>query len=143
VDGQLLAGAAAAASTEEVGGDAGLGKGADRPPLAGTLLVIVGVVGCAALVGGTANEIDKGIQKEQNSNAITNKQARSVKLGTTRGAVESKFGPPKSDQESTNEGLGDDTCIYYNVKGGEILDQWQFCFGGAGKSGKLTTKNRL
>jgi len=31
----------------------------------------------------------------------------------------------------------------YNVKGGEILDQWQFCFGGAGKSGKLTTKNRL
>jgi len=110
---------------------------------AGAVVIVVGIVGCAALVGGTANEIDKGIKKEQNSNAITNEQARAVKLGTTRGAVESKFGPPKSDQESTNEGLGDDTCIYYNVKGGEILDQWQFCFGGAGKGGKLTTKNRL
>lgn len=110
---------------------------------AGTVVVVVGVVGCAALVGGTANEIDRSIKEEQSSNAITNEQARGVKLGTSRGAVESRFGPPKSDQESTNEGLGDDTCIYYNVRGGEILDQWQFCFGGSGKSGKLRSKNRL
>lgn len=110
---------------------------------AGAVLLVVGFVGCAALVGGTANEINKGLEEEQNSNAITNEQARAVKLGTTRGAVESKFGPPTSEQESTNEGLGDDTCIYYNLKSGQLLDQWQFCFGGAGKSGKLTTKNRL
>jgi hypothetical protein len=70
---------------------------------AGAVLIVVGIVGCAALVGGTANEIDKGIKEEQNSNAITNEQARAAKLGTTRGAVESRFGPPKSDQESTNE----------------------------------------
>lgn len=66
-----------------------------------------------------------------------------VKLGTTRDAVGSKFGPPKSDQESANEGLGDDSCIYYNLKGCQLLDQWQFCFGGAGQSGKLRSKNRL
>jgi hypothetical protein len=57
--------------------------------------------------------------------------------------VEDEFGPPKSDQESTNEGLGDDTCIYYNIKGGEFLDSWQFCFEGSGKDGKLRSKNRL
>ena len=100
-------------------------------------------VGCVALIGGVANEADKSIKKDQNKNAITNAQGRSVKLGTTRTAVERKFGKPKSGQESENEGLGADTCIYYNIKGGEILDQWQFCFGGKGKQGKLTNKNRL
>jgi uncharacterized protein HemX len=104
-------------------------------------LLLIG--GCVALIGGAANEAEKELDKEQNENAITNKQARSVKLGTTRAEVEQEFGPPKSDQESTNEGLGDDTCIYYNVKGGEILDQWQFCFEGSGQSGKLRSKNRL
>jgi hypothetical protein len=107
--------------------------------LGGVLLI----VGCAVLIGTAADEVDKELDKEQNTNAITNEQARSVKLGTTRGEVEDRFGPPKSDQESTNEGLGEDTCIYYNLKGGEVLDQWQFCFDGAGDSGTLTTKNRL
>jgi hypothetical protein len=101
------------------------------------------VIGCAALIGGAADEALEGIDKEQNRNAITNGQARSVKLGTTRAEVESKFGKPKSDQESENAGVGSDTCIYYNLKGGELLDQWQFCFGGKGKQGKLTGKNRL
>lgn len=104
-------------------------------------LLLIG--GCVALIGGAANEVDKELDKEQNENAITNDQARSVKLGTTRAEVEQKFGKPESTQESENEGLGADTCIYYNVKGGEVLDQWQFCFGGNGNQGKLRNKNRL
>lgn len=104
-------------------------------------LLLVG--GCVALIGGAANEASKEIDKEQNENAITNNQARGVKLGTARAEVERKFGPPKSDQESENAGVGSDSCIYYNIKDGEVLDQWQFCFGGKGKQGKLTGKNRL
>lgn len=104
---------------------------------------LVLIVGCSALIGGAANEAGKQLDKDQNKNAITNSQGRSVKLGTTRQEVERKFGKPKSDQESANEGLGEDTCIYYNLKGGELLDQWQFCFQGKGMQGKLTTKNRI
>lgn len=103
--------------------------------------VLIG--GCVALIGGAANEADKSIKRDQNKNAITNSQARSVKLGTTRREVEAQFGPPKDTQESQNSGVGSDTCIYYNIKGGRVLDQWQFCFSGKGKSGKLTGKNRL
>ena len=107
--------------------------------IAATILI----VGCVALIGGAADEVSEEFDKEQSKNAITNAQARSVKLGTTRAAVVQKFGKPKSTQESENEGLGADTCIYDTIKGGEVLDQWQFCFGGKGKQGKLTGKNRL
>jgi len=107
------------------------------------LVGCVFIVGCVALIGGAANEASKSITKEQNSNAITNSQARSVKLGTTRRDVESRFGKPKSTQESTNQGLGSDSCIYYNIKNGQLLDSWQFCFQGKGLSATLRSKNRL
>ena len=107
--------------------------------IAATILI----VGCVALIGGAADEVGKEFNRQQNKNAITNAQGRSVKLGTTRAEVERKFGKPESDQESENEGLGADSCIYYNIKDGEALDSWQFCFGGSGKQGKLTNKNRL
>jgi hypothetical protein len=103
----------------------------------------LGIGGCALLIGGAANEASKEIDRETKKNAISNEEARSVELGTTRREVEQRFGPPKNTQESTNEGLGEDTCIYYNIKGGGVLDSWQFCFEGAGKSGKLRSKNRL
>lgn len=101
------------------------------------------IVGCVALIGGAANEVDKNIKRDQNRNAITNAQARSIALGTTRRAVEAELGPPKDTQESENAGLGSDSCIYYNLKGGQLLDRWQFCFDGRGGSGKLRSKNRL
>ena len=115
------------------------------------LKVLLGVViggvlliaGCAALVAGGANEVSKSITKEQNRNAITNGQARALKLGVTLGAVKAKFGKPKDTQESTNAGLGSDSCVYYNIKGGKLLDSWQFCFDGAGNGGKLRSKNRM
>lgn len=107
--------------------------------LAGVLLI----GGCTALLGAGASEVSKEIEADQKRNAITNTQARNTKLGASRRAVERRLGPPKSDQESSNDGLGDDSCIYYNLKGGEALDSWQFCFAGAGKSGKLRSKNRL
>lgn len=100
------------------------------------------IVGCAALIGGAANEVNKQLEKAQNEHAISHAQARSVSLGTTRGQVEARFGRPEDVQEGQNAGLGSDSCIYYNVANGELLDSWQFCFEGAGANGKLTGKNR-
>jgi hypothetical protein len=105
--------------------------------------MVVLVAGCAALVGGAANEVDKELKREQNANAITNAQARSLKLGTTRAKVEQRFGAPRDTQESENAGLGKDSCVYYNVKGGKTFDSWQLCFEGDGTAGKLRSKNRL
>lgn len=104
--------------------------------------LLVLIVGCAALIGGAADEVDEQLKQEQNEHSITNTQARSVSLGTTRGAIESRFGRPEDIQEGQTSGLGSDSCIYYNVRNGEILDSWQFCFDGAGADGTLSGKNR-
>jgi len=103
-------------------------------------LLLIG--GCAALIGGAANEVDKELKKQQSEHSITNAQARSISLGTPRREVESRFGRPGDVQEGENAGLGSDSCIYYNVRNGDILDSWQFCFDGAGRNGTLSSKNR-
>jgi len=110
----------------------------------GTLIVlgIGGCVACAAIIGGTANEIDKSITDELNKNSITNEQARQIEIGATRREVERTLGPPEDTQEGQSEGLGNDSCIYYNVRGGSLGDQWQFCFDGDGQDGKLRNKQR-
>lgn len=107
--------------------------------IAATILI----VGCVALIGVGANEVDQELDRQQGKNAITNAEARQVRLGTTRREVVRRFGKPATDQESENQGLGSDSCIYYNLEGGELLDQWQFCFQGRGQQGKLRSKNRL
>ena len=107
------------------------------------LAVVLLIVGCMALLGGAANEVDKGIKRDQNKNAITNQQARQIKIGMTKADVVDQLGKPESTQEGENEGLGKDQCLYWNLKGGEALDSWQFCFRGGGSSAKLESKNRM
>jgi hypothetical protein len=110
----------------------------------GILLAFVLLIGgCMLLIGGAANEAGKSIERDQNENAITNSQARSIKTGMTKSEVIDQLGPPKDTQESETEGLGKDQCLYWNVKGGEALDSWQFCFRGGGSSAKLESKNRM
>ncbi len=104
---------------------------------------VVLIVGCAALIGAGANHVAHQLTTQQNQNAITEAQGSGVSLGTTLGDVESRFGTPKSTQESANAGLGTQQCIYYNIAGGSVGDQWQFCFDGKGSGAKLTNKNRL
>lgn len=110
----------------------------------GTLIVlgIGGCVACAAVIGGTAKEIDKSITDELNKNSITNEQARQIEIGATRREVEQTLGPPQDTQEGQSEGLGNDSCIYYNVRDGGLGDQWQFCFDGDRQDGKLRNKQR-
>jgi hypothetical protein len=103
--------------------------------LAGVVLI----VGCFALVGYGLDEGVKEVERDQNRNAISNREARRVKIGTAKGDVIAKLGEPRDTQEGENEGLGQDSCIYYNLRGGEVLDSWQFCFD---SRDRLTARNR-
>ena len=94
------------------------------------------IVGCGALVGTAANEV----QAESNENAITQAQYAGVTNGMSRSEVEAMLGEPTSDQDmnvSVEElGIESNTqCIYYNEKD-EILSMYQFCF----ENGKLNSK---
>jgi hypothetical protein len=101
--------------------------------------VVVLVVGCAVLLGSAADEVDQQLRDEQEANAVTDTEARALKLGTRRRAVIEQLGRPESTQESENEGLGRSGCIYYNRSGGDVGETWQFCF----ENGRLRGKNRL
>jgi len=95
--------------------------------IAGALLL----VGCTALVG-------QGIQDEQNKHAITMQQAKSIDIGTPKSSVIAALGAPESSQSFQDSYTGKSSCIYYNVKDGQFLDSWQFCF----EKGLLSSKNK-
>jgi len=111
------------------------------------VLIVLGVVaalgigGCAVvavLVGKTAekagNELDKGLRRVQNIDAITNQQADGVELGSARSQVLDQLGPPAR--------LGGN-CVFYRVRGGALGDEWQFCFAGIALTDRLTSKSRV
>jgi hypothetical protein len=108
-----------------------------------TLGIILGftvlIGGCAALIGGAVNEV----QKDSDKTAITLEQYRSVDVGQdTREAVMARLGEPSSSNEvevegfTANEPYGSE-CVYYNQKG-QILSIYQFCFDTG--TGKLQSK---
>lgn len=90
------------------------------------------------LVGKTAekagNELDKGLRRVQNIDAITNQQADGVELGSARSQVLDQLGPPAR--------LGGN-CVFYRVRGGALGDEWQFCFAGIALTDRLTSKSRV
>ena len=105
------------------------------------VLAALGIGGCAVvavLVGKTAekagNELDKGLRRVQNIDAITNQQADGVELGTARSQVLDQLGPPAR--------LGGN-CVFYRVRGGALGDEWQFCFAGIALTDRLTSKSRV
>ena len=106
--------------------------------LAATVLVI----GCVALLGAGADQVADELDKQQKANSISIKQYRATKTGTTQKAIEKRFGDPADAQEFETEvpeldAKSAGSCIYYNRRGGEIGDLFQFCFD----DGKLTSKN--
>ena len=105
------------------------------------VLAALGIGGCAVvavLVGKTAekagNELDKGLRRVQNIDAITNQEADGIELGTQRTRVIAQLGPPAR--------LGGD-CIFYRVRGGQLGDEWQFCFTGIALTDTLKSKSRV
>lgn len=103
--------------------------------IGGIILIVVLVL----LLSAGANKAVKDIQTTQDKTAITSTQARAVKIGTPRKTILAKFGMPKDTQESTAAN-GNTSCIYYGIKGGQLLDSWQFCFD---EQDKLITRNRF
>lgn len=99
------------------------------------------IVGCAVLIGGAANEV----QKQSDKTSITVVEYGSAKVGqATRSQLEKRFGNPQtSDEIQTDDVSGipksafKQSCIYYN-RTGQIASLFQFCFDGAGK---LTSKS--
>lgn len=111
--------------------------------LAIMLAMFLAIAGCAALVGGAASEASKAIDAEQNKSAITAKQFKSLELGATKKAVIADLGKPADTQDMETQGLEagqtfKTSCIYYNRKGGEMLEMYQLCFD----NGELSSKNR-
>lgn len=96
------------------------------------IFVILLFAGCAALIGGAAEQVEKDSQK----NAITEQQFKSVKQGATLESVKKEFGKPDDQQVTETDGLKM-VCIYYPVKDGEFMDSYQFCFD----NGRLTSKS--
>jgi hypothetical protein len=104
---------------------------------------LVGVVGCAVLVVGGANEVANELNAEQKRSAITLSQYREMEIGMTQAEVRAIAGKPPTDRQTfeTEGYLSEEpetsSCIYFNKTGGEFLDSYQLCFD----NGKLTSKN--
>lgn len=105
--------------------------------------VLLGVVlGGLLLIGGCAAIIGIGLNSTE-EDGITRSEFNSIQQGTTRSAIESKYGQPTDAQEfeSVIEGLpaSQSSCIYYPEKGKKVLEgaTFQLCFD----SNKLTSKN--
>jgi hypothetical protein len=109
----------------------------------GVLLALtVLIVGCVALIGAGADEVVDEMDRQQRANSITLEQYRSVETGIGESELEERFGEPADAQEFESEIPEIDeqstgSCVYYNRRGGEVGDVFQFCFD----DGRLTSKN--
>ena len=92
------------------------------------LLMVVGFVGCVALVGTVASKAVDALNAEQARHAITPRQFASVQLGSSRTDVIQELGKsPQNAQEFAQEGVLDgnpinSSCIYYNKVNGNFGD---------------------
>lgn len=105
------------------------------------LLMVVGFVGCVAVVATVGKKAVDALNAEQARHAITPAQFNAVKLESTRVEVVSQLGkPPQDAQLFVQRGFVDDinsSCIYYNRSGGSFGDRYQFCF----ENNALRSKN--
>lgn len=104
--------------------------------LAGLVLT----VGCALLIGGAVNSVNK----EANKHAITKAQFDSIAQGTSEAEVKKTLGDPADrqqfeQQDAFNNQPQGSSCIYYAKKGEDLLGfpSFQFCF----TEGNLDSKN--
>lgn len=107
-----------------------------------SVLGLLALGGCALLIGGAAEEV----QKESDKHAITPAQYKSVKIGDTKKQTIKKLGEPMSEDSTEAEvpkeledfGGGKVECIQYNRKG-ELASLYQFCF----TDGRLDIKSSI
>ena len=91
-------------------------------------LGIGGCVACTALVGSGVNKAVEEVEQQAAETEISEAEADSVELGSPRSEVIRTLGQPRSTDERRSQRGDRGACIYYGVQGGDLLDQWQFCF---------------
>ena len=106
--------------------------------------IIVLAAGCAALIGGAANEVSKQLDAEQQAHAISAATFGSLTLGATKAQVLTAAAPatPQDAQEFEQSGVLTDeqinsSCLYFNREGGSFGDVYQLCF----TNDRLESKN--
>jgi hypothetical protein len=103
---------------------------------------VVMIVGCVALLGAGADEV----QRESDESSITVEQYQSARTGQiTRDELVERFGEPTDETEFSTEVEGLDEpvgseCIYYNRRG-ELASLFQFCFDI--NTGRLESKSSI
>jgi hypothetical protein len=105
-------------------------------------VMVIGVGGCAVLVGVGVNEAVKSFNEEQRRHAISQTQSDAVALGTPRDTVISTLGKqPENTQSFSSEASNvkiSSSCVYYWQSNRTFGHWYQFCFDG---TGNLLTKN--
>jgi len=93
--------------------------------------LICGVGGCFAVAALVAVD-ESNRQKEQQRNAISDLDARALRLGTAKSVVLARNGTPAKVFDRSRLQAGPD-CVFYNLKGDVIGRQWQLCFDAGGQ----------
>lgn len=108
-----------------------------------TLLGILLIGGCTALVGGAINEGVKSVEEESAKSAITVEQWNQIKPGQTKEEVLEIVAPAVPSDEQTTESASEgfeynSNCLYFNKAGESFsLIAYQVCLS----DGKVTTKS--
>jgi hypothetical protein len=108
---------------------------------------IVGGISVLAIAGGALIGVNidhavKELDAEQRRHAITPAQYDAITFGMSRDNVVAALArTPENTQEFVTKGLLPDTqlqssCIYYNKRGGQFGDRYQFCFDATGLASK-------
>jgi hypothetical protein len=93
--------------------------------------LILGVGGCFAIAAIVAVD-QSNRQKAQQRNAISDPDAKALRLGTPKPTVLTAHGRPAKVYDRSRLQAGGD-CVFYNLKGDVIGRQWELCFDPAGK----------
>ncbi|MGZ4688816.1 MAG: DUF2510 domain-containing protein [Acidimicrobiia bacterium] len=108
------------------------------------VFMVVGFVGCAALLVGGANEAIKSINAEQEKHAISQAQYDAIPIGTSKALVVAGLAKEPTDTSSFKSQVSGDVtiqsdCIYYWESGKTFGNFYTFCFDA---NGNLETKSQ-
>jgi hypothetical protein len=109
------------------------------------VFMVVGFVGCVAIVSVGVNEAAKQISANQEKHAISQAQYDALPIGTSKALVLAGLGKEPTTTSSFESNVSGDvkvssSCIYYWETGETFGNWYQFCFDAAGN---LATKSQF
>jgi hypothetical protein len=111
------------------------------------LAAVILVMGCGALIAGTADEISSEIEKSgvadygENDRPMSAAAYKSIKIGDHIESVMERFGEPQAIVRGAKISTGTDDVYAWKIEGGALLDTYEFDVNP--KTGKITLKMRL